>query len=155
MKSQLSNEQLSRIELDRKSYDALASSQVILLDKSIISIAGASFSITIGFIDKLIPLNTAKAIWMLWFSLLILAFSIIVTILSFWCGEKAARFMRDLCDNAEKQHDTTILEQPNPWHTPLIWFNRSRLIFFISGIALLAVFIYYNGMLRAMGCLDN
>ena len=49
----------------KKAYDAVASAQAALLDKSIISIAGASFSITIGFIDKLIPLAFAKGIWML------------------------------------------------------------------------------------------
>ena len=46
----------ARVELDRKNYDEQCSSQTQLLDKSIISISGASFTISMGFIDKTIPL---------------------------------------------------------------------------------------------------
>jgi hypothetical protein len=144
----LNKRQLAKIEMDRQGYDSIASSQAALLDKSIISIAGASFSITIGFIDKLIPLDKADALWILWVSLLILASSIIVTVLSFWAGENAARFMRVLCDDAELQCNLEILLYTvNPWRIPLIWFNRLRLISFILGIALLAGFIFYNGII--------
>lgn len=144
----LSDRQLANIELDRSCYDAIASTQATLLDKSIISIAGASFSLSIGFIDKLIPLDKAALLWALWMAMLILALSIIVTVLSFWAGERSARFRRSLCDDAEKNCDTEILYNKNPWDTPLALLNSSRLIFFVFGIALLAGFIFYNGMNR-------
>jgi len=145
----LDDRQLKALELDRNCYDGIASAQATLLDKSIISIAGASFSISIGFINSLIPLKNAIGTIVLWSALVALAFSIITTVLSFGAGEKSARFMRTLCDEAEIQCDTEILCRKNPWRIPLTWLNSLRLLSFIVGMVLLSGFIFYNGIMRA------
>ena len=135
-RSPLTEKELECIKLDRKGYDVVASDQGALLDKSIISISGVSFSIAMGFIDKLIPIDTAYARWMLWTSLLILASVIIVTVLSFWAGKNSARYKRSLCDEAEVENDMSIRFRKNPWTGYVSFFNNVRLIFFILGVTL-------------------
>jgi uncharacterized membrane protein (DUF485 family) len=128
----------------KKIFDSIASAQSVLLDKSIISISGASFSLTIGFIDKLIPLATAKATWALWFALLILASTIIITTLSFAAGEKTARLKSRLCEH----EDDVLREKVRVWAGCLCLLNRGRLALFIAGIVLLTGFIFYNGFIE-------
>lgn len=136
----------ARVELDRKNYDEQCSSQTQLLDKSIISISGASFTISMGFIDKTIPLDRAIHTWILWSSLLILAITIIVTILSFEFGAKSAREWRCICDAAEDADDTNLLESKNKYLYIVELCNLCRLIFFLIGISALAAFIFINGV---------
>lgn len=130
----------------RKVYDSIASAQAALLDKSIISISGASFSITIGFIDKLIPLAFARATWLLWFALLILALSIITTTLSFWAGEKTARLKSKVCGQICEHEYDSLRKSADVWSKLLSILNGGRLICFLLGITLLAGFIFFNGI---------
>lgn len=145
----LSDEERERLELCRKGYDDTASAQSTLLDKTIISISGAAYTIAIGFIDKIIPLGTAKYTWILWISLSILGLTIIATTLSFWAGEKSARKWREACDTAECKNDYNLFyAAKNDWVKVVCILNNVRLIFFICGIFLLSVFISYNGMIK-------
>jgi hypothetical protein len=144
----LTNIAIEAIYSDRALYSSNASAQITLLDKSIISISGASFSIAMGFINNIIPLLTAKILWLLWLSMFILAFSIVITVISFHYGYKSAHFNLKLCDDAIRNNDASIREQNNPWLKRVNITNTLRLWTFIFGISSLAVFICYNGIAR-------
>lgn len=144
----LTPEELNRIELDRKQYCELSSNQSNLLDKSIISISGASFTIAIGFINKLIPMEYAEFQIIFWISLIFLAATILTTVFSFSCSENAANKMREACDNAEVNQDYSILENAKTfWNNLLDIANIARIICFFFGISFLAFFIGYNGIM--------
>jgi len=145
-KRPFTNDDHSRVEIDRKCYDEICSSQTKLLDKSIITISGASFTIAMGFIDKTVPLSDAIYVWLLWSALLVLALTIIFTVLSFEYGAKSAREWRTICDKAEEEDDTNLLKGKNKY----LWFvnilNVCRLQSFLLGICLLASFMFINGI---------
>jgi hypothetical protein len=136
----------------KKLYDSTASAQVTLLDKSIISIAGASFSIALAFVEKFVPLDDPSKSSMFWFSLLILAFSIILIVLSFGVGEKTARLRSRcayLCAYGDGPTELSKLEKSaRCWAGCLSWLNGLRLFFFSIGFGLLAASIFYNGITR-------
>ena len=145
----LSDKDRERIELCRKGYDEIAAAQSALLDKTIITISGAAFTIAMGFIDKIIPLETAKYTFCLWIALAILGLTIIMTTLSFYAGEKSARKWRKACDEAEEHENYSLLYgAKNYWSKVVNFLNVIRLCLFVGGISMLAGFILYNGMIK-------
>lgn len=115
----LSDDDRSRLELDRQTYDKLAAEQCLSFDKSIIGIAGASFSVAIVFIDKIISLEKAFLLWSFWAAMFFLVMAIIVTTLSFWCSEAAMRYARKCVDDCEGTQNIEELYKTNPWLCPL------------------------------------
>ena len=74
----------TKLELDRQNYDKLTAEQCLALDKSIITISGASFGIAIAFIDKIVNKDEAFLLWLFWLAMLFLVIAIIATTLSFF-----------------------------------------------------------------------
>lgn len=142
----LSDEDRNRLELDRQNYDKLAAEQCLALDKSIISIAGASFSVAIAFIDKIISMERSFWLWSFWTAMFLLVTAIIVTTISFWLGECAIRYARTCVDDCERTENVDELYKLNPWMKPLIFVNNVRIGTFICGMLLLGIFIFSNGL---------
>lgn len=142
----LSEADRDRLELDRQSYDKLAAEQSLSLDKHIITISGASFSVAIAFIDKIIRMDKSVWLWSFWAAMLFLVIAIVVTTLSFWCSESAIRYARKCVDDCEKTGDINELYKQNNWTRTLVVINWLRLAAFILGMLFLGVFIFYNGI---------
>lgn len=145
----LSEEDRKRLELDRQNYDKLAAEQCLALDKSIIGIAGASFSVAIAFIDKIISMEKSFWLWSFWTAMLLLVTAIIVTTLSFWFSESAIRYARTCVDDCERTENIDELYKTNPWAKPLKVINQIRIGTFIGGMLLLGVFIFANGLYQS------
>lgn len=147
----LTDDDRKRLELDRQSYDKLGAEQCLALDKSIIGIAGASFSIAIAFIDKIIHFDKAFWLWSFWLAMLLLVISIIVTTISFWCSENAISYARKCVDDCERTEDINELYKPNFWVKALRAVNNIRLGAFILGMFFLGFFIFSNGIAQSYG----
>lgn len=145
-KIRLSLEDSAKLELDRQTYDKLGAEQSLSLDKSIISISGASFGVAIAFIDKMINKQEAILLWMFWFSMLALVVAIIATTLSFLFSEQTIRYARKCVDDCEATGDINELHKQNPHIKKLERANTTRLYAFILGMATLVSFIFLNGV---------
>ena len=84
--SSLSNEDRKRLEFDSQDYDKVTTNQRLALDKPIIGIAGASFSVAIAFIDKVISMERSFGLWSFRTAMFLLVPSIILTTISFLYG---------------------------------------------------------------------
>lgn len=145
----LSGEDRKRLELDRQNYDKLVAEQCLALDKSIIGIAGASFSVAIAFIDKIISMDKSFWLWSFWMAMLLLVMAIIVTTISFWLSESAIRYARSCVDDCERTENIDELYKINPFMKPLRIVNLVRIGTFIGGMLLLGIFIFSNGLYQS------
>lgn len=145
-KNQITPENRERLEKDRQNYDKLLAEQNSALDKAIITISGASFSFSIGFIDRIIKISDSIILYTLWVALASLCASIIFTVISFRLSEKVLMERRSAIDDYEKTGDTNTLKATPQNQNRLILVNKIRFVFFILGMALLGLFICVNGI---------
>lgn len=146
MSHSLSKKELAQIKSYRQVCIENCNNQTNLLDKSIISISGASFTIAIGFINKIIPMETATYKSTFWLAIVSLAITILSTVYSFEFSSKVSQKMRKACDDAISEQSYELLAKTKTkWNFALHVMNILRLVFFTIGLSLLAFFIGYNG----------
>lgn len=131
----------------RKSYDELETSQQDSLDKQMLALSGASLAFSIGFIEKIVPLNAAHWLIVLLFSWICFAISIVSTISSFKASILTCRDYIDQIDSAYENNESISSRLSSKWEKRIEMYNKAAYWFFISGLICLLVFLARNAII--------
>lgn len=141
---QITEEEYDVYFKERAKLNAGALSQSTSYDKYLLTLSGGTFGLTITFLKDIIGSSTPDLKWVLGLAWGSLISSILLTLISFLCSEKAYErqvvILEKIYFNKEKLKD----ESPNGWSTVTGILNILSGAFFVIGITSLFIFVLYN-----------
>jgi len=107
----------------------------VLFDKSILTLAGGVFGLSLTFIKQIPHTNCVLLLFISW---ILFVLSIVSTLVSMLTSQDATREKVEYLKGLSKSYDANC-------HALLtLWLNRLSAFFFISGAFLLSVFVFIN-----------
>jgi len=112
-----------------------------------------SLVISVGFIEKITPIQTSVTLWLLYFSWILFIFSLIINLYSYIFGSnfgrKLSKYIYDNTKSEMKQEDVDKLTEYQ--YNKIIKYNKINNIinhfvysFFISGVIFICIFVFIN-----------
>lgn len=126
----------------RKSYIAGQCDQSNLRDKYILTLSAAALALSITYIEKVVPLALATCVWLLIFSWLLFAFSLLSVVFSYYLStDSYNHYIKQLDEKYEAGDDFQNITSPlDPiicqWNTCAMWAFVLGLIAFVAFAAI-------------------
>lgn len=114
------------------------------MDKAILSLSSAILGLSIGMINDVVDLKTAKLLPLLFTSWWLFALAIILTLASFIASQRAIARQLVLAEAYYLEGDNSAIDAPNTWGKATEWFNGFSAFSFISAIVATILFIIPN-----------
>jgi hypothetical protein len=109
-------------------------------DKAILTITSGAFAVSVAFIRDIVPSPFPNTLWLLGWSWLLFALSLIVILFSFRASDKACRAQMDVAYDAIMNNR----KRPNPWATVTDISNYCSLALLAGAFIFSGCFIYWN-----------
>lgn len=127
----------------REKYVDQLYDQSKIRDKYVLTLSSSALAVTVGFVEKIVPLNTAIFISVLYFSWLSFALSIILMVLSHHFSERCySDYIKQLDDAAISNTESSELFSKHRRTVDI--FTNSSLVLFCIGVLLFVMFSITN-----------
>jgi hypothetical protein len=107
----------------------------VLFDKSILTLAGGVFGLSLTFIKQIPHTNCVLLLFISW---ILFVLSIVSTLFSMLTSQDATRAKVEYLKGLSKSYNG------DRYALFTLWLNRLSAIFFISGAFLLSIFVFIN-----------
>jgi hypothetical protein len=112
-------------------------------DKAILSLSTAFLGFSLAFVKDIVPIRQADWLGLLYGSWLVLALSVICTIVSFWVSQRAIEVQLGKSEDYYLRDDESALQKTRIT-TVTDWVNYASGALFILGLGLTTIFVGLN-----------
>jgi hypothetical protein len=109
-------------------------------DKAILTFTSGAFAVSIAFVKNIVPSPFPNTLWLLGWSWLLFALSLVVILFSFVAGDNACRAQMDVAYEAIVNNRKTS----NPWATATAACNYLSLALLAAAFVFSGCFVYWN-----------